>query len=53
MNVIYIPRNAIVGWVTVSPMHMDNDDPSHLESMQNRISWDKNYTIQFNPEYKA
>lgn len=36
-------------------MHMDtdNDNASRLESMQNRISWDKNYTILFNPEYKA
>lgn len=55
MNVSYIPRNAIIGWVTVSNMHMDgdNDNNSRLETLQSRISWDKKYNIQFNPEYKA
>ncbi len=24
-----------------------------LETLQSRISWDKKYNIQFNPEYKA
>ena len=55
VNVSYIPRNAIVGWVTVSPMHMDldNDSNSRLGTLQSRVSWDKQYTIQFNPDYKA
>ena len=55
MNVSYIPRNAIIGWVTVSTMHMDgnNDNNSRLDTLQRRISMDKDYTIQFNPEYAA
>lgn len=55
VNVSYIPRNAIIGWVSVSNMHMDTADDNRqcLDTLQRRISWDKNYTIQFNPEYKA
>ena len=55
VNVSYIPRNAIIGWVTVSTMHMDgnNDNNSRLDTLQRRISMDKDYTIQFNPEYAA
>ena len=55
VNVSYIPRNAIIGWVTVSTMHMDgnNDNNSRLDTLQRRISMDKDYTIQFNPEYVA
>lgn len=55
VNVSYIPRNAIIGWESVSNMHMDtaDDNRQRLDTLQRRISWDKNYTIQFNPEYKA
>ena len=55
VNVSYIPRNAIIGWVTVSTMHMDgnNGNNSRLDTLQRRISMDKDYTIQFNPEYTA
>lgn len=41
--------------MTVSPMHMDldNDSNSRLGTLQSRVSWDKQHTIQFNPDYKA
>ena len=49
-----IPRNAIIGWVKVSIMHMDgdNNNNSRLDTLQSRITWDKDYSITFNPEYE-
>ena len=35
------------------PVNLDNDSNSRLGTLQSRVSWDKQYTIQFNPDYKA
>ena len=51
-----IPRSAIVGWVTFKGQRVvDIDGTNHrrLDSMQNRIDWDKDYTIKSNPDYVA
>ena len=56
VNVSRIPRGAIVGWVTFKGRRVDDvGGPAHdrLDSMQHRIDWDNDYTIQFNPDYKA
>ena len=52
--VSHIPRNAIIGWVKVSDMYNGTLDSnqSKLETLQNRITWDKKYSITFNPEYQ-
>lgn len=34
-------------------MDLDNDSNSRLGTLQSRVSRDKQYTIQFNPDYKA
>ena len=43
------------GWVTFKGRHVvdiDGTNHSRLSSMQNRIDWDKDYTIKFNPDYR-
>lgn len=56
VNISSIPRSAIIGWVTFKGRKVvDIDGTAHdrLNSMQRRIDWDEDYTIHFNPDYKA
>lgn len=54
VNVSYIPRNAIIGSITVPERYrsFEGTTKDRLESIQSRITWSKEYVIKFNPEYK-
>ncbi len=56
VNVSYVPRSAIIGWVSVpdrSFFDADFSNEGRLNTLQSRCTWDKSCVIQFNPDYRA